>query len=224
MASLNKKKNRASNISSFSARRKTLTHLYTKGGEFSLDGEEYVGEYHIEGIAAFTGPAPLNAGDDVNQTGDPDIINPKLIIVAPKNTESRKRLRRIYLEKYQYDYERIKSFDIAVLGFVDPVPYIYEPTDAAYEVGQDSRYFVQKRGDDSSYAIEINNSQWELLGLFGGIDDGLYSFASITWRLVGSYDVLAQQNELALYKAQKVVPSILYSVKSFTEFARFTRF
>jgi hypothetical protein len=116
------------------------------------------------------------------------------------------------------------NFNIPILNFIDPIPYLYEPKDSAYGVGEDVRYFVQKRGNDDSYAIEIDSKQWEMIGAFKGIDDGLYAFIGVTWKLVGAYDIVAQQNELALFKAQKVIPSILYSVKSFTEFARFKRF
>jgi len=224
MSVRSKKKNRSTNISSFSARKKTRTHLFTKGGEFSLDGVEYIGEYYIVGDSAFTGPAPVDITEDVNQIGDPDLVNPKIRLVTPKAAEGGKLLRRVYLEQYQYDYERIKKFQVDVLDFIDPVPYLYEPKDSAYEAGEDRRYFVQKRGNDESYAIEIDSNQWEMLGQYKGIDDGLYAFTSVVWRLVGSYDILAQQNELALFKAQRVIPSILYSVKSFTEYARFTKF
>jgi hypothetical protein len=224
MSVRSKKKARTGGISSFSVRKKTRTHLYTKGGEFSLDGENYIGEYYVEGESPFTGPAPVGLNEDVNRIGDPDLVNPKIRLITTKSAESGKLLRRIYSEHYQYDYERIKAFDIPILDFIDPVPYLYEPKDAAYDVGEDQRYFIQKRGIDDGYAIEIDSSQWELLGQFRGIDNGLYAFVGVTWKLVGAYDIIAQQNELALFKAQKIVPSIFYSVKSFTEFARFTRF
>jgi len=219
-----KKKNRSGSISSFSSRKKTRTHLYTKGGEFSLDGKNYIGEYYIEGDSPFTGPTPVDINEDINRVGDPDLVNPKIRLVTPKAAETGKLLRRVYPEDYQYEYERIKAFNIPILNFIDPIPYLYEPKDSAYGVGEDVRYFVQKRGNDDSYAIEIDSKQWEMIGAFKGIDDGLYAFIGVTWKLVGAYDIVAQQNELALFKAQKVIPSILYSVKSFTEFARFKRF
>lgn len=219
-----KKKNRAGNISNFSSRKKARTHLYTKGGEFSLDGKNYVGEYYIEGDLPFTGPTPVYINEDVNRIGDPDLVNPKIIFITPKAAETGKLLRRLYLENYQYEYERVKGFSIPILDFIDPIPYIYQPKDSAYSVGEDIRYFVQKRGNDDSYAVEIDSKQWQMIGAYKGIDDGLYAFIGVTWKLVGAYDVIAQQNELALFKAQKLIPSILYSVKSFTEFARFTIF
>lgn len=224
MSLKSKKKNRSGNISIFSGRKANKTHLFTKGGEYSLDGENYIGEYYIEGEFAYTGPAPVSIDSNVNRIGDPDLVNSKIKLVTESTSLSGRILRRIYTEKYQYDYEKLKLFDINVLNFVDPTPYLYQPTEAAYDAGEDQRFFVQKRGSDSSYAIEISPTQWEMIGQFKGIDDGLYAFTSVTWKLVGAYDIIAQQNELALFKAQRIIPSILYSVKSFTEFARFTRF
>ena len=224
MAVKSKKKNRSGNISNFSSRKKTRTHLYTKGGEFSLNGKNYVGEYYIEVDSSFTGPTPVSINDNINQVGDPDLVNPKITLTTPKATETGELLRRVYPEDYQYEYERVKAFDIPILDFIDPVPYLYQPKDSAYSAGEDARYFVQKRGSDDSYAVEIDSKQWQMIGGYKGIDDGLYAFTGVTWKLVGAYDIIAQQNELALFKAQKIIPSILFSVKSFTEFARFTTF
>lgn len=219
-----KKKNRSGNISGFSPRKKVRTHLYTKGGEYSLNGVEYIGEYYIEENTARTGPMPPVSTDEVNAVGDPDLINPKARLFVQKTSEWGKELRRVYPNDDQYQYEKLKKFNITVREFVDPRPHIYQPKESAYGTGYDERYFVQKRGDESSYAIEIDLSQWELIGYSRGIDDGLYAYTSVNWRLVGAYDYIAQQNELALFRAQKTVPSILYSVRNFTEYARFTRF
>jgi len=219
-----KKKNRSGGISIFSSRKKTQTHLYTKGGEFSLDGVDYIGEFHIEGSFAFTGPTPIDIGTNINKVGDPDLVKSKIKLSAAETNSSGKMLGRVYLEQYQYDYEKIKNFDISIRNFADPIPYLYKPKDAAFEAGEDERYFVQKRGDDDSYVVEIDSGQWERLGQYGGIDDGLYAHTSVIWKLVGSFDLIAQQNELALFKAQKIIPSILFSIKSFTEEAQFTRF
>lgn len=219
-----KKKNRSGNISGFSPRKKVRTHLYTKGGEYSLDGVEYIGEYYVEENIARTGPTPPVNTDEVNAVGDPDLINPKTRLFVQKTADWGKELRRIYPTNYQYEYEKLKDFYVKVNLFIDPRPYIYQPKESAYSAGFDERFFVQKRGDDASYAIEIDISQWELIGYPRGIDDGLYAYTSVNWKLVGAYDYIAQQNELALFKAQRLVPSILYSVRNFTEYARFTRF
>jgi hypothetical protein len=219
-----KKKNRSGNISGFSPRKKVRTHLYTKGGEYSLDGVEYIGEYYLEEGIARTGPKPPVDTQETNEVGDPELLNPKVRLFTQKTSEWGRELRRLYPNNSQYQYEKLKDFYVKVREFVEPRPYIYEPKESAYNVGYDERFFVQKRGDESSYAIEVDISQWELIGYPKGIDDGLYAYVSVIWRLSGAYDYIAQQNELALFRAQKEVPSILYSVRNFTEYARFTRF
>ena len=222
MARRVKKKNRLGSISGYSPRGKVQTFLYTKGNEFSLDGIEYVGEYHIKEGIAYTGPEPLKALDDINKVGDPDIIQREFR--AAKTMNSGQILRRIYTDFDQYEYDRLKKFDIRELDFLEPRPYLYKPKDAAYDAGEDSRYFVQKRHSDDSYPMEIDLSQWELIGQFRGIDPQIYASVSVVWKLVGSFDYIAQQKELELLRAQKLVPGVLYAVKSFTEFARLTRF
>jgi hypothetical protein len=219
-----KKKNRSGNVSGFSPRKRVRTHLYTKGGEYSLDGVEYVGEYYVEEGTARTGPKPPVDTDEVNSVGDPTLLNPKVRLFTQKTAEWGRELRRLYPNQSQYQYEKLKDFNVKVQQFIEPTPHIYEPKESAYSMGYDERFFVQKRGNDSSYAIEIDSSQWELIGYPRGIDDGLYAYVSVVWRLTGAYDYIAQQNELALFRAQRVVPSILYSVRNFTEYARFTRF
>lgn len=219
-----KKKNRSGNIVNYSPRKKVRTHLYTKGGEYSLDGVEYVGEYYLEEGIARTGPKPPTDEEESLPVGDPQLLNPKVRLIEQNASNWGQELRRIYPTKTQYDYEVLKSFNVLVRQFAEPQPHIYQPKESAYSVGFDERYFVQKRGDEQSYAIEIDLNQWELIGYPKGIDSGLYAYTKVTWRLTGAYDYIAQQNELALFRAQREVPSILYSVKNFTEYARFTRF
>lgn len=223
MARRSKKKNRKGSISGYSPRSKVQTHKYTKGGEFTLDGKDYIGEYHLKDGLAWTGPEPLKPQDNVNTIGDPSIMAGQRIY-SEKFYNTNKALRRVYPTKSQYDYEFIKKFQIKQLNYLEPKLHLYRPKDAAYDVGEDERYFVQKRNTVESYPIEIDSSQWELIGQYKGIDPLVYSYAKVTWKLVGPYDYIAQQNELALFRVQAKIPSILFAVKSFTEFGRFTGF
>ncbi len=222
MARRSKKKNRSGSISGYSPRSRVETHKYTKGGEFTLDGKDYIGEYHIKEGIAWTGPEPVKPQDNVNTIGDPAIISNRIISEEYYNTN--KRLRRVYPNRSQYDYEAIKRFEIKELDYLEPKLHVYRPKESAYDVGEDARFFVQKRNSNESYAIEIDNSQWEMIGSYRGIDPMIYSSAKIIWKLVGPYDYIARQNELTLFKAQRQIPSILFAVKSYTEFGRFTGF
>lgn len=181
--------------SAFSPGRNNNIYLYTKGGEFSLDGVNYIGEYHLVGDIPNTGPIPA---------------------------EDTKELHRIYPNPDHYIYDKFFEFKVPVRGFIEPKPYIYRPDEQDYIVGSDARYFVEKVDDELSYAIEIDQRQYKSIGKRGGIDGGLYLAASINWKLTGRREDIIKHNETQLYLASKKIPSINYSVKNFLEFARIT--
>lgn len=183
------------NYSEFSSGRNDNLYKYTKGGQFSLDGIEYIGEYHFLGNTAKTGPVP---------------------------TPDARILQRLYRVQDHYIYDRNFDFDVKVLSFVEPRPYLYVPKEQAYTVGTDIRYFVEKVEDSESYAIEIDQAQYDNIGKEKGIDNGIYTFASINWKLTGRRQDIIDHNELQLYKASATVPSINYAVRNFLEFARIT--
>lgn len=182
-------------ISAYSLSKNDNTYLYTKGGEYSLDGKEYIGEYHIEGLTIKTGPI--------------------------KSPES-KVLQKLYNNQDHYTYNKLFSFQVPVLKFVDPIPHLYRPIEQVYTIGKDNRYFVEKINDDASYAIEINETQYRLIGKTNGIDPGLYSFVSITWQLTGYREDIITQNQKAITTASSKVPSIAYAIRNYLEFARIT--
>lgn len=182
-------------VSRFSPRKNNNTYLYTKGGELSLDGKNYIGEYHLDGTIAKTGPI---------------------------QTDDSKVLHRNYPNPDHYTYEKLFKFRVPVMDFVDPVPYLYTPTQQAYSVGFDSRFFVEKIDDDGSYAIEINQIQFTNLGKKYGIDNGLYASGEVNWQLTGRRDEIISHNEKELSKLTPKLPTILYTVKNYLEYARIT--
>jgi hypothetical protein len=179
--------------SEFGTSRGNNLYLYTKGGTFSLDGKEYVGEFHYVGQQPKTGPIP---------------------------TPESKVLHRLYINADHYEYDRLLGFDVPILDRVDPKPFLYKPDEQAYVVGFDSRFFVEKFDDPDSYAIEIDQDQFSRINVRGGIDGGLYPSVKIKWQLIGSREDIIRHNELELYNASKTIPTINYSVKNFLEFAR----
>ena len=84
------------------------------------------------------------------------------------------------------------------------------------------RFFVEKVEDDFSYAVEIDNDQFNLINKPGGIDGGVYLSAAVRWKLTGRRQDIIDHNEMELYKASSKVPSVNYAVKNFLEFARIT--
>ena len=183
------------NTSEFSPASKNDNYLYTKGGELSLDGNEYIGEYHIDSTTPKTGPVP---------------------------SKDSKVLRRLYPNKDQYTYDKVFQFNVPITKFVNPKPYLYTPTEQIYEDGFDTRYFVEKVNDDGSYAIEISKAQYDLIGKPKGIDDGIYGSAAIEWKLTGRREDIIKHNQTQLQKAIKTVPTIDYAVRNYLEFARIT--
>ena len=111
----------------FSIGLKNYIYLYTKGGQFSLDGKEYIGEYHFDGTIAKAGPVP-----------------------PPPSQPEAPTLRRLYNNPDHYTYDSVKKFSVPVLLRTDPQPYLYAPVESAYIVGFDARYFVEKINDDAS--------------------------------------------------------------------------
>lgn len=181
--------------SRFGIRKNNNIYLYTKGKEYSLNGVEYIGEYHIDGTTAKVGP----------------VLDPE----APT-------LQRYYANKDHYIYDKQYNFNPKVLQFVLPVYFAYAPIEQAYIIGYDTRYFVEKINDDQSYAIEIDEKQSRNINKKGGIDGGIYAISLVRWQLTGYQDEIAANNELSLLQAAAITPSVQYAVKNYTEFARFT--
>lgn len=182
-------------ISDFSPGKNDNLYKYTKGGEFSLDGKEYIGEYHIMTDIPKTGPIP---------------------------SKESKILQRLYTNYDHYIYDKLFKFNVPVLNFIEPVPYLYKPNEQQYAAGFDDRYFVEKIEDDLSYAIEIDAIQFININKPKGIDGGIYSSTSIRWKLTGTQQEIALYNQTEISKARVKVPSIAYAIKNFLEYARIT--
>ena len=170
-------------------------YFYTKGGEFSLNGVEYTGEYHLVATVPFTGPI---------------------------HNDSSLQLRRFYAYDYHYTYDGLFDFLVPASLYIDPVPHTFVPTEVQYASGFAPRYFVEKLNDDQSYAIEIDLPQYQRLGKVGGIDGGLFTHTVVQWKLTGTANAILQYNELQMIKAQQIVPSVLFCITSYTEFGRIT--
>ena len=181
--------------SEYGVRKNDNIYLYTKGGEFSYEGKNYVGEYHYDGNVAKIGPTP-------NDNAQP--------------------LQRYFANPEHYIYDKSFGFKPRVLSYVDPKPYLYKPNEQVYSVGVDSRYFVEKVQDDQSYAIEIDSAQFSRINAAGGIDGSIHSYTSIEWKLTGARLDIIAHNELEIYKASALVPSINYAIRNYLEYARIT--
>lgn len=182
-------------LNSLAPQAQDTQYLFTKGLQYSLEGVEYKGEYHLRGDEAFTGPVP---------------------------SKTARMLRRLYRYQDHYRYEQLFDFDVEAAQFKDPAPFTFTPIETAYKRGFDTRYFVEKRENDSSYAIEVDLGQYSRIGMKGGIDGGLYLHTAVEWKLTGTVDSITNFNRIQLLKGSKLVPSIVYAVHNLTEAARFT--
>ena len=182
-------------ISRFSPRKNENNYLYTKGGEFSLNGVNYIGEYHLDGTVPKVGP----------------VLDPN----APT-------LLKYYANPSHFTYDRIFKFDVKVLNFAEPKYHTFAPKEQSYSIGFDLRYFVEKINDDQSYAIEIDEKQYNRFNKSNGIDGGLYTLAVLKWKLTGSQKAIIEHNTKEIQIGSVSVPSIQYAIKNYTEFARIT--
>ena len=217
------KKNRAKKLSKYSQQSVAETYLYTRGLQYSLNGVEYIGEYHIIGPDAFTGPTPIKTDDNININNSISVLNPRQNITSLKTQDQGLKLTSYYSSLNNYSYDNIIKSKL-ISNFRSPKQIMYQPKDSAYDAGIDSRYFVQKRGADDNFAIEIDINQWELIGSYRGIDNGLYYAAAIKWMLVGTYDYVYNYNQQELIKAEPLVPNIMYAIKNFTEYSKLIAF
>ena len=181
--------------SEFGVKTNDNIYLYTKGGEFSYEGNNYIGEYHYDNNVPKTGPIPDN-------------------IALP--------LQRYFTNPEHYIYDKVFRFKSKVLSYVEPKPYLYIPNEQVYSVGVDSRYFIERTQNNESYAIEIDLTQFKQIGTKGGIDGGLYTNTTVIWKLTGAKSDIIAHNELEIYKASKIVPSVGYAIKNYLEYARIT--
>ena len=189
--------NRTSKYSSFAS---TNDNRYTKGKEFTTEyGDEYIGEYHVtRDGTAYAGP-----------------------IAQKKDLQPKKRLLPYYANYDVFAYDRYFNFYPQQRAFRQPIPYVYAPVESegVYVNGFDFRYFVQRHNSDS-FAIEINSEQFNNIGKPYGIDNALYAFAAVRWRLTGTLDFIERTNKTNTNVAAQQLPALPYSISNYTQFAR----
>lgn len=179
-------------------------YLYTKGNQFSLNGENYIGEYHKNGSKFYTGPI---------------------------HNGSSKLLTKYYSDPLMYEYDRSRGFEERIR--VVPNQIVWAPLDTNYKTGFATRYFVERTGNYESYPIEIDAEQKSMFGSEGGIDEGLYALAVFDWKLTGPERNVYKDNQLyieGIYEFNqrqvivnsKIIPNLEYAIKSYTEYARVT--
>jgi len=180
-------------------------YLYTKGFEYSLDGENYIGEYHLVNNKPFVGPIPK---------------------------EGSLELTRYYEDQSTYTYDKIKAFKDLIRYYKEPIPKIIRPTQLDYTNGYITRFFFEKAFNVDKYPIEVDSQQYTQYNTRVGVNGGLYIKAEMYWKLIGPlYNVydkkgmliemgIYEHNALEVEKISEIIPSISYVIKNYIEFAR----
>lgn len=155
---------------------------YTKGFEYSLNGENYVGEYHVVDGQAFTGP-PL-----INKT-------------------LRQPLTKYYDNQNNYNYDKLAKFGRIQSTYIPPQYTKPTPNTGDYRLGYFTRYLLQDVRNKQLVPTEVGQIGLDRYGKQKGFDSGLYDLITLKWLLIGPlYDqVTTIQNQTQVVNGQTVV-------------------
>lgn len=179
---------------SFIAQKAATTYLYTKGKEFCLGLEEYIGEYHLNGTIPYTGP---------------------------KSTPTAKRLERYHPSKQFLTYINLAPKQKSFLTYVQPTKGFVYPTEDNYNLGTMYRYFVKNRLNQEQI-IEIDDVQAKHYSKDYGIDPVIYQFISVPWTITRDITKLKSveiENTKATIRANFEMPGLSDNIYSYTEFS-----
>lgn len=158
---------------------------YTKGGEYSLDLKEYIGEYHFRGQDAWTESVP---------------------------SISSKRLGTYSTSIGVMEYDLLRPDIEKVKKYLDPAVTFPNPSERDYEIGFISRYFVKDRTSNAPLILEIDNIQANKYGQVFGIDPNKYMLGNVTWYISlkeVTVDRISLANSKSLYTFNKSMPGII---------------
>tara|TARA_R110000803_G_scaffold95148_4_gene162920 strand:+ start:331 stop:1089 length:759 start_codon:yes stop_codon:yes gene_type:complete len=179
-----------------------LSYRYTKGKEFTtVLGREHIGEYHLRKDGKFY------TGAKQSITGIDNSI----------------QLLNYYKDSSNFIYDRISQFVTPVKDHSDPIPYEYQvrEADGLYELGYDTRYFIQKRGK-GTYAMEIDLPQRDSFGSPDGIDSRIYDYVDVRWQLTGTFEAIEAANKTSVNIASQVLLDLPFVIRNYTQYARAT--
>lgn len=173
---------------------KIITNLYTKGGEFSVNGKDYIGAYYkTYGGKIYSGKNPVNGSSQqlLPIQSPPDNFSPTSItqtagILYNSNTED-------YINNP--NLVNVNSYEV-------PVQFYPRPTDNDYQKGYIIRYFAKKR-NDIGYVIEINKETYESIIKQDKVYDYVtYQAIDVFWQITGP---LKDDRKNKLYKVAGII-------------------
>ena len=178
---------------SISSIKKSLEYLYTKGKEFSINGIEYIGEYHIDSnMQPKTGPTRDNTGAQV--------------------------LSKYYTNPEIYNYDKITKENVTMYGGV--FDKVNLPTDKDYEKGEFNRYFVYKVNEPNPIFHEIDLLEFGVYGSEGGIDSVLYNVIIFPWIIKGDSEYVVNTNYSTAYgiATRNHIPGLVDAISNFAKY------
>lgn len=132
------------------------THLYTKGKEFTVGLTEYIGYYHLNGKTPFSGPIHNGFSKKLEAYNS----SPGILI-----------------------YNQLKPENKILSTFIEPYATPVSPTDAQYNSGMFTRYFLAKRNTFLNIIYEVNSDMVAKYGKEKGIDNNLYQLTKMQWAI-----------------------------------------
>jgi hypothetical protein len=176
---------------------------YTKGGEYMIGGEEYIGYYNITVRGPYTGRVYA------------DKEQPLFVLKTVFNEQS-----QIYTglaEGVGYTTD---------LDFDDPTPAVIAPNKGDIKRGFFNRYFIQKRNDKRARVYELDKDQYSTVSDgTAGINPSLFKSVVLRWKIVGpEFDVksgsliitpgVSNTNARTLIEKSKVIKGLYTLLKN----------
>ena len=191
-------------------RQRSKDAKYTKGGELMLNGENYIGPYHIYGNARYTG--------EEHDTFS-ELLTP---FIADKNIAE-------YINNTTADFQPLVP---TFFNYFTP-----QPKQENYDAGYLVRYFAQKLAAQDAIVYEIPQDVYRSRQDL--IDLGLYGVVELSWKLTGPIRSQIVRNRLGpgvvqeskiigifdynreqVLKASATLPGLATSIVDYVEFAR----
>lgn len=182
----------------FKFNNKEQNHLYTKGKQFSINGIEYIGEYHLVNKKPFTGPESS------------DFSEPLTVYYSNH-------------DHYSYDSLIIGTNKTFVKVFGQPIPFIPNPTSSDYDIGIIERFFVKDQFFKDAYGIEISKQYFDNINsesVVGSINGARYISVGIQWKISGLRFDLFEFNKDQILIGSRVINDLAYVLPNVLQFAK----
>jgi len=178
--------------------------LYTAGGEYILNGKDYIGYYHVH----------PDLGAMVGKVHTPKIPHERLIGIDENPILS--GYRSAYV-----DGEALETAQTTKLPFT----YIPRPSTEDYKNGYITRYFIAKRNDWNQI---FETSEKEFPKKLAGLSDGLWEDLELDWHITDNleqessiqYNISTEfKNDQIVKEASKIIPTVENYLKDLTQFS-----